>query len=186
MPESFIFTDYIEDLSLCDDIIEWFKGTHMKGPGNVGSFERTDDLIKISTDSNLKYSPELYKRYYEQVNAISKKYIEKFKFVDYYGPWDILDSVNIQYYKPTEGFYAWHTERAGAAHPMGSRHMVFMTYLNDVTEGGETEFYHQEVKIQPKKGLTVFWPADWTHTHRGIASMTQEKFIVTGWYNFTK
>jgi len=186
MPESFIFTDYIDDLSLCDDIIEWFKSTDMKGPGNVGAHERIEDSVKISTDSNLRYNTELYKRYYNQIDIVVKKYIQKFKFVDFYGPWDIMDSVNIQYYKPTEGFYAWHTERAGAAHPMGSRHMVFMTYLNDVTEGGETEFYHQEVKIQPKKGLTVIWPADWTHTHRGVASMTQEKFIVTGWYNFTK
>jgi hypothetical protein len=61
-----------------------------------------------------------------------------------------------------------------------------MTYLNDVTDDGETEFYYQQVKFQPKKGLTVIWPADWTHTHRGIASMTQDKYIVTGWYNFTK
>ena len=37
------------------------------------------------------------------------------------------------------------------------------------------------IKLKPKKGLTVIWPAEWTHTHRGIASMTQDKYIVTGW-----
>jgi len=30
---------------------------------------------------------------------------------------------------------------------------------------------------------TVIWPADFTHTHRGIVSKTQEKYIATGWYN---
>ena len=30
-----------------------------------------------------------------------------------------------------------------------------MTYLNTVTDGGETEWFHQQIKIQPRKGLTV-------------------------------
>ena len=62
--------------------------------------------------------------------------------------------------------------------------MVFMTYLNDVTDGGETEFYHQQLKIKPKKGLTVIWPAGYTHVHRGITSNTETKYIATGWYGY--
>ena len=60
-----------------------------------------------------------------------------------------------------------------------------MFYLNDVEDEGETEFYYQKLKVKPKKGLTLIWPADWTHTHRGIPSKTQEKYIATGWYSFT-
>ena len=60
-----------------------------------------------------------------------------------------------------------------------------MTYLNDVNIGGGTEFYHQKVTVLPEKGKTVIWPADWTHTHRGVAAPNEEKIIVTGWYNFT-
>jgi hypothetical protein len=59
-----------------------------------------------------------------------------------------------------------------------------MTYLNDVFEGGETEFYYQNIKVNARKGLTLVWPADWTHTHRGLVSNTQEKYIVTGWLNY--
>ena len=59
-----------------------------------------------------------------------------------------------------------------------------MTYLNDVTEGGETEWYYQKLKIKPKKGLTVIWPADWTYQHRGIPSKTHHKYIITGWFSF--
>jgi hypothetical protein len=43
-----------------------------------------------------------------------------------------------------------------------------MTYLNDVTDGGETGFFYQDVKIKPQKGLTLIWPAIWTHTHKGF------------------
>ena len=59
-----------------------------------------------------------------------------------------------------------------------------MTYLNNVTDAGGTEFYHQQLTVQPVKGLTLVWPADWTFTHRGVPSPTQEKRIVTGWFNF--
>ena len=61
-----------------------------------------------------------------------------------------------------------------------------MTYLNDVTDCGETEWYYQKLKIKPKKGLTVLWPTDWTYTHRGIASPSQLKYIITGWYSYTE
>ena len=32
-----------------------------------------------------------------------------------------------------------------------------------------------------KRGVTLIWPAPWTHTHRGQISLTHEKTIVTGW-----
>jgi hypothetical protein len=64
------------------------------------------------------------------------------------------------------------------------RHLVFMTYLNDIEDHGETEFYHQMLKIKPEKGLTLIWPADWTFTHRGNPSPSEQKYIVTGWFNY--
>ena len=34
---------------------------------------------------------------------------------------------------------------------------------------------------EPKTGKIVCWPCDWTHTHRGIISDTETKYIMTGW-----
>jgi len=184
MTENFIFTDFIEDLTLCDDIIQWFDNTDdQKEPGTTGA--GVNENLKKSTDLCLNFNGELNFRYRFQLNTVVLKYIQKFKFCNSgCSPWELIEGTNVQHYKPSEGYYAWHTERLRASIPNGSRHLVYMTYLNDVTDDGETEFYYQELKIQPKKGLTVIWPADWTHTHRGIASMTQNKYIVTGWYNF--
>ena len=62
-----------------------------------------------------------------------------------------------------------------------------MTYLNDVIKiGGETEWYYQNYKVKPKRGLTVIWPTDFTHTHRGIPTVEEKKYIFTGWYVFDK
>ena len=63
------------------------------------------------------------------------------------------------------------------------RLLVFMTYLNDVDDGG-TDFLYQNLTTQAKKGKTIIWPAEWTHTHKGQISEKKEKYIETGWYNF--
>jgi len=82
-----------------------------------------------------------------------------------------------------EGFNYYHYERDDLS--TCSRNLVFMTYLNDVEDGG-TQFKYQNLITPAKKGLTLIWPTDFTHTHRGVISQTKEKYIVTGWYTYNK
>ena len=58
-----------------------------------------------------------------------------------------------------------------------------MTYLNTAKNAG-TEFKYYNLKTQAKKGLTLIWPTDFTHTHKGVISKKDEKHIVTGWLTF--
>ena len=58
--------------------------------------------------------------------------------------------------------------------------------LNDVEEGGSTYFNHYDLDIKPKKGLTLIWPAEWTHSHKGNVLKTGFKYIITGWLTFPK
>ena len=60
----------------------------------------------------------------------------------------------------------------------------FLDGFNVAFFQGETEFLHQKIKAKPRKGLTLIWPADWTHVHRGIVSASEEKYIITGWFDF--
>jgi len=183
MKETFIGQYYLDDLSICDDIIEYFKNSPDKNLGKVG-FGEVDKNIKDSTDLHLE-SVDLSNRYNLQLQQTLNKYIEQYSFCNKYESFSLVERINIQHYLPSQGFHQWHAERTGKQELVGSRHLVFMTYLNDVDDGGETEFYYQELKVKPRKGLTLIWPADWTHTHRGITSNTEEKYIVTGWFNFT-
>jgi len=92
-----------------------------------------------------------------------------------------LDVVfNMQRYLPGEGFFGWHCERAGLKH--SNRLLVWMVYLNDVNDGGETEFFYQHHFETPEQGKLLIWPSDWTHLHRGVASLTESKYILTGWF----
>ena len=89
---------------------------------------------------------------------------------------------NLQHYKPGGGYKVWHHERD--AYAVQNRMLVFMTFLNTVTDQGGTEFKYQKRIVNAEKGLTVFWPTDYTHIHRGVVSPTQDKYIATGWYHF--
>jgi hypothetical protein len=190
-PVNFISGFYIQDKTVCHDLVEFFKkNTDKQQVGKTGSFNSQEPTV----DKDFKDSIDLpilptdqyteWAKYKLELSACVNAYVEKFPCLANLDEWNIIEQTNIQYYPPGGGFKKWHTERFSGAMPFSLRHLVFMTYLNDVTDGGETEFYHQELKIKPEAGLTVIWPADWTHFHRGIPSITQEKYIITGWFDF--
>ena len=61
------------------------------------------------------------------------------------------------------------------------RAFVFSVYLNDVEEGGETEFLHFSKRVKPKTGRIVIWPAAFPYIHRGNPPLSGEKYILTSW-----
>ena len=92
-------------------------------------------------------------------------------------------TARIQKYDKDGHFNSWHHERGGGT--TQNRCLVYMTYLNDVEEGGETYFKYQDKKIKPEVGKTIIWPSDWTHTHKGVSPKSGLKYIATGWYVHT-
>jgi hypothetical protein len=182
-------TDFIYqfqiDEKVCDDLIEYHKNKNeYKAPGLLGQGEQ-DKTRKDSIDCRFypgSNDPAVI-NYFQQLQFGFNNYLKIYDHFSGCTMW-VKDGTNIQHYPPGGGYHAWHFERQTNVYPMSSRALVFMTYLNDVTDAGETEWYYQKKKIQPKKGLSVIWPPDFTHTHRGIPSPTQEKYIVTGWWNF--
>jgi hypothetical protein len=177
----FINQTYLRDLSVCDTLVDYYKNHPNKYPGCTGG-GNIDPSVKRSIDALLEKDAPEARLYLDELVEAMKQYTTKFPYCNNYAPFDIIEGINLQYYPPGGGYYEWHTERTGKA--TTQRHLVFMTYLNDVEDGGETEFFHQQLKIKPKKGLTLIWPAEWTYTHRGIPSMTEDKYIITGWYSF--
>lgn len=189
---NFIGGWYLDDTSICDELIEFHKTSGFRTPGIVFSKDgesKVDTDYKDSTDVILSRAPQELRNKYalENLQLVADAYVEKYTYAAAGGPWRIVTSPTIQHYTPPSGgFKQWHSERMSCSAPSVSRHLVFMTYLNDVDDGGETEFFYQKIKVKPEKGLTLIWGSDWTFTHRGIPSPTQEKYIVTGWYNYVE
>lgn len=99
------------------------------------------------------------------------------------------DYIKIQkYLKNTGGFHHWHSEIYPDPHSPAEetlhRVLYFQYYLNTVLEGGETEFYYQNLKIKPQQGRLVIAPAGFTHTHKGHVPLHQDKYIITSWILF--
>jgi hypothetical protein len=183
---NFIAGGYI-DKDVCKNLIQYFENCKYKTDGHVG---RTNERkvrhdIKKSTDleiSLINQDKDIL-NYYKELNKVLEMYKNKYKYChEQMTKWSITQPWNIQRYKANEGFYEWHAEIVDRYY--SHRHLVFMTYLNNVDNGGETEFYYQKVKIKPEIGLTIMWPPNWSFTHRGIPSKTETKYICTGWYNF--
>jgi len=81
------------------------------------------------------------------------------------------------------GFHRWHCDNLG---PTTSRRiLVWMIYLNTVDEGGETEFLYQSKRIKPEEGKIVLAAADFLHTHRGNPPISNDKYIITGFFNIS-
>lgn len=81
------------------------------------------------------------------------------------------------------GYHVWHNEDDS---PQNMRRVAtFILYLNDVDEGGETEFLYYPKRVKARVGRFIIWPAGYTHTHRGNPPLSNTKYIVTGWMEMT-
>jgi len=177
----------LENKKLCNEIIDFFennKNLHKQGitasGKNLKVKNRTD--ITVSPNDLIKPKFKIIKQY---VNELHKC------FLDYQDQWPFLKSMlknidigefNIGRYSPGGHFGAHHSERTSLA----TIHRLFawMTYLNDVEDGGETNFSHYGIKIKPEIGKTIIWPAEWTHAHAGEILKSGKKYMMTGWMYF--
>jgi|TARA_B110000483_G_C18192484_1_gene541543 hypothetical protein len=183
--ESFIGGWYIPE-HICDGMLQYYYEKEKNiYQGVVGTKLGKDNVVikevKDSLDLNIEVDDksadvQAYNNYLVSCLYNYNQYYTHSNEMRGYG---LNRDYNIQRYRKGGGFKKWHFERS---HIGGfNRVLVFMTYLNDVEDGG-TEFYYQKIKTKAKKGLTLIWPTDFTHTHRGIVSKTKEKYIVTGWF----
>jgi hypothetical protein len=109
-------------------------------------------------------------------------YAKKYSVLYNHAPHSIIDA-KLQKTSAGQGYHIWHNENTD--HLTRNRLMVFMLYLNDDYEGGETEFLYQKRRIQPKKDRLLIWPCSYTHTHRGNTVLAGEKFVLTGWVEYS-
>ncbi len=124
---------------------------------------------------------------------LSKTFIESYfkgPHEDYLKNFSVLknyDFHTIKYLKiqktlPGEGYHSWHSE--DGSKKWFQRLFAFTLYLNDVREGGETEFLYMSKRIKAKTGRLAIFPASFEYTHRGNPPISNEKYILTGWVEF--
>lgn len=180
--ESFIQGWYMSE-SICDDVINFFNDRkEYWSNGTIGNKVETDKKKSTDLYVSMNEMSESIISYREQLQWCLERYVKIYPELMKSAYFNINSDFNIQHYNVNEGFNYYHFERSDIFACL--RNLVFMTYLNDVEDGG-TQFKYQNLITPAKKGLTIIWPTDFTHTHRGVISQTKEKYIVTGWYSYT-
>jgi len=186
--KNFIGLWNFEDDNLCKDIIDFFennKNLQRKGETAYGVNEK----VKKSTDITIdpvdlqKKEYAIFNDYFKKLNECFLDYKRQYPFLETFLKKVHIGHFNIQKYLEGDHFAKLHSERTS----ISNLHRIFawMTYLNDVDDGGTTDFDYFKIKIKPERGKTLIWPAEWTHAHAGSVLKSGSKYIITGWMHFT-
>jgi len=187
-----IFENVVSE-ECCNKFIDYFKGwqslnrtTNRQDSDGHPRHDKDDEQFFLAENYRDKLlvsqsSIGMFGEYHDMFDDCFRSYVNFYsRLMDvplyvYYG--------KIQKTVPGGGYHIWHCERENLK--TSSRALAFMLYLNDVEEGGETEFLYQKMRVKPTKGTILIWPADWTHTHRGNPPLSGDKYIYTGWMEHT-
>jgi prolyl 4-hydroxylase len=67
---------------------------------------------------------------------------------------------------------------------VASRYLVFLWYLNDVADGGETRFPQLGIAVKPARGRLLVFPPYWMYQHEGVPPRSGDKFILSTYLLF--
>ena len=185
---NFIGSWNIENDELCNEIIKFFeenKSMQRVGITALGydpKIKQTTDMVIQPSDlKNKKYS--LFNSYFNLLKDCFLDYRNQYPFLNHkFFNRTHIGNFNVQKYNSGDHFSQLHSERVS----LDSLHRLFawMTYLNNVDDGGTTNFEYYDIKVKPEIGKTLIWPAEWTHAHTGSILKSGTKYIITGWIQF--
>jgi len=173
--------------SYCDKVIDFFekgvsKGEDVSYRDEALTHQKRDVAVHVRLDQQTKNSLAL--EFFEKgmipiLELYGKKYGYFQEMMMYQDVPPLFCDFKIQKTNPSEGYHIWHPENSGGI--SSKRIMVWTLYLNDVEEGGETEFLNQSVRVPAKTGQVCLFPPYYTHLHRGNPPLSGTKYIATGW-----
>ena len=185
----------------CKELIQLFEHQNSLGNTYKGETLGGKELTKNSIDYDLFNHQNENQHYINLVaNAFNKANIDwfdSFPYQDLYTPTRTIFGktyyplFQMQKYIKNKGhFNGWHVEKQDLN--TSSRYLVFILYLNDVEEGGETSFLFKKegdddfYKVKPKAGTLVIHPTGWPYVHKGCMPSSNDKYILTTWLLYNK
>ena len=177
-----IFSNVMND-EVCAAFVKWFNIvseqkltlSSMEDSGMPIEF-RKDELIHIPSGLNNDSFPssllhQLWKDMLGYYGIYQKAFFINRKLTSH--------GFKIHRVLPAGGFHVWHHE-----HAFNSPYRVLAWHLTleAPTSGGETEFLFQSLKIKPRVGQLLIWPAGFTHQLRGNPPLEGQKTYMTGWF----
>lgn len=194
MSENFIrqYDGVVSDQN-CDDLIHFFEvsAQHTKYTRNdVSKVSDTAVAITPWDRQSLIYNTACppvigaHEEFMQNFWQCFENYKLEFQTVDLDSSQLSIFDFKMQRTRPGEGYHIWHHEKT--AHASGNRRcLTWILFLNDVDDGGELEFIYYHQRVKPKKGTLILFPVSFTHTHRGNPPLNNDKYIATGWVEYS-
>jgi len=166
---------------VCEDIIQRFRHDDRKAPGITTSGKVMPELKK-SMDlaiSDLDEWEDIDRTLFQSLAENLEEYAKRILEIIGNPLWssEIKDTgYNIKRYKQND-YYNWHVDCQTYIEGW-TRTIAGIWYLNEVEEGGETEFAFGH-KVVPETGKLILFPATWNFPHRGLSPIKGNKYIIT-------
>ena len=124
---------------------------------------------------------DLVDHFYQGIHSAYEMYAEKYDILNRLSQ-HTPKGMSIQRTGPHQGYHVWHCE--AGCNSTATRVLAYTLYLNNIEQGGETEFLYQGIKCKPETGKVLLFPSGFTYPHRGNPIYEGYKYIITGWYTF--
>lgn len=166
--------------SLCRAVIELFHQDDNKREGRIGGSADVEWVDDAKKSWDLEIRPagawqQIFEKIHPRIEACMSHYLSRSPILQSF-PLQV-SGYKIQMYPQGQGYFRWHADSVGK-HGR-DRVAAMVLYLNDVASGGETEFFHQRLKIAPRAGQLVLFPAGWNYMHCGHTPESGDKYIIS-------
>ena len=165
----------------CKKIIELFETSKDQIEiFNTGRKEYTEiDIDKFETPWS-----ETKEKFISMMKTHMNKFMKDVKIQIYdFPPIIDMENIRIKKYLPNDkDEFKIHVDVLRSL--LSKRFLVYILYLNDVEEGGETHLPKLNIKVKPKEGRLLMYPPFWTHPHAGLKPIKGTKYIIMSYLHY--
>ena len=184
-----VYDDVVDEES-CERMIKMFEDSKDTEP------------VKLEDGDNSISFTQLTMSEHQEWASVQAGMLEMFQ--EYIGRYNIDVSLKAKQWPPTYGYEAIRMKRYFnndydrfdphvdvLNHETARRFLAFFIYMNDVEEGGETEFVnlykpgtYVPFKVEAKRGRLLMFPPLWPWYHAGRKPISNNKYIIHSYCHY--
>lgn len=170
------------DANVCKNILEAYKkDTPINYDQTMVKFDCVNITEEADKDPNNHWA-SIHNEILYCLQAVGKRYMSDLQCEKYWPQRNSLEQIKLIHYRANEHFFNDHVDVG--EHDSARRFLAFFIYLNDVEEGGETNFGLLDHKVSAKQGSVLCFPPTWQYPHAGLTPVSNDKYVLTTYLHY--
>ena len=167
---------------ICDKLITLFENN----PDLQQRYDqnKAPNFTQLNFTQNSSIDNDLHNKVIDHIIAAVQVYRKHVPETMFWRPGFSFEQVRIKKYL-NDGNDQFDSHIDAASSDTMKRFFAFFWYLNDVEQGGETEFLNLDLKVEPKAGRLVMFPPLWMYPHKGHPPISNNKYLLSTYLHFT-